>query len=94
MCSYVEPADVTDNIVKDTANWVVERINDRLKPVTDNHCELLKVDRLLDAEYVIPNDVVSILIAAQNDRHGYMVVSGQFQLPSLHNIAAFWKDYS
>lgn len=59
MCTYTEHVDVTSIDVIMTAKWVVEHINNRLKPVQD-HCKVLQFNRLLSAEYVIPNDVVSI----------------------------------
>lgn len=68
-CTYSENANVNDDVISATAEWVVDYINSRLEPVI-KQCHRLKYDRLLDAKYLIPNNMVGHALSIEINSRG------------------------
>jgi len=64
MCTYTQSVpsaelDAASGEWQLTAEWVVARINDLLRPaITSELCQALALERVVNAHYVIPTDLV------------------------------------
>jgi len=64
MCTYTQSVPAVLDEWQLTAQWVVDHINDLLRPaITSELCQQLTLTRLVHALYVIPTDLVRHIYA-------------------------------